>query len=1067
MYDDMDFLDDELLSQYPIIQKLGMIPAVLITGSSELRTGGAVLAKAPWDIVVVTDYPENEQAFYQEFQMPSRNVLVKNNNEFDLNAINPSKKELQIIIPPQCPPEDYWEYDGANVLERVACEFFKRSGVIFINNIPEGIYGEGLKSAVRSLNPRRSVYLIGCQGGAMTTKWVTEKLYATNMPPEAARCIGEFYSEDYRIGNEGDHIYVNKELITVKADDSAKISSFGNLLTCEDLECETLLSKKDYPYAFRQFLDRSVGGIPDWYCYNPEVGFHLKRNIEDKLTRELNKALDEADSHNNAKAVLLSGQAYSGKTNILCALAYRIFTEHRYPVIYIPHTENITDKAIEEYKKSLDYLLRRIEDTTRAKTNQQRVVPALIVWDTSCRQKKDLDLALSLLQKLRNEKRQVQLLFSAYELSELPRNKCILQKVEATLETEEIKNLISILQDKGGFLEAETEHCVNKFARNPHFLASLYKFRELHQNMESHIKRETEAKNDDLEEILADITKQSLDKNLNNSLAILLEQFDFGDSDTSSQENTQDNKIGEQLNEAITCVALCTFYGCSVPIKLFLGLIASTSLGPIFYTAISNHTLLREQGDDDDFELVIRSPLEAEFILRNTDRLSKLIYIINKIEVSNAKEIELIRKLVQTMGPNCHFTNKSKYSLWETEWRNFQQVWEALARLREQAETPISQIKLLPQELSLMREYYYKRKDATILNTAYQLAQSAYSAIKDSQGEDLLKANIIVEYCELSRDMDVNLYDLYKNIREPMLELAYDSNRYVQQTLLRLGLDCYQKMENTDEKFKLLAQMHYWGSAFIDNADFQLQRTIAEIYRKIDSIKSDNTLDDLIKRRVSAAVYLKAIQVKRKIDTLPETSERNNYRKQYAEEILQYLRDYDWIREDSQCVFLLIEMLWMSKSGLNIIPDEELNCVGLLRCDWLEIKNLCDLYKRLESYCPEITFLSAVTELHLGNYESGINYLGQYNKTMCKKGQWYFICNENGIPYKFNGKVKRMHNSNTYGWLEAYDTSGNVLKDVFFRSYDIGGASQVGQMINGSFYISISSQQLEARRMEK
>lgn len=131
--------------------------------------------------------------------------------------------------------------------------------------------------------------------------------------------------------------------------------------------------------------------------------------------------LKDADSkERKEKPIMLCGQAGSGKTNALGALAYRIFKEQTYPVIYIPDPDiqqigSVRQNTVGELETRpsnefsyLEQLIRQIESRTRFPE------PTLIIWDTSCRMKSELNKANKLLQYLRSAGRQVQIVCTSY-----------------------------------------------------------------------------------------------------------------------------------------------------------------------------------------------------------------------------------------------------------------------------------------------------------------------------------------------------------------------------------------------------------------------------------------------------------------------------------------------------------------------------------------------------------------------------------------------------------------------------------------------------------------------------
>ncbi|MFR8312607.1 MAG: hypothetical protein ACLVBP_09815 [Ruminococcus sp.] len=85
---------------------------------------------------------------------------------------------------------------------------------------------------------------------------------------------------------------------------------------------------KDYFYLF---LKNSVRE-PQWYGYN--YGFNLHRVYEDRLYRKVKKGIENVGKPNN-RPLLVVGQTGTGKSISLAAIAYKIFNEKKYPVVYI------------------------------------------------------------------------------------------------------------------------------------------------------------------------------------------------------------------------------------------------------------------------------------------------------------------------------------------------------------------------------------------------------------------------------------------------------------------------------------------------------------------------------------------------------------------------------------------------------------------------------------------------------------------------------------------------------------------------------------------------------------
>ena len=169
------------------------------------------------------------------------------------------------------------------------------------------------------------------------------------------------------------------------------VESFAQLLDYHTVEHSDLIPAELTSQYFQSFLQHSTIGMPKWYGYREQNGFHINRYFEDELYDHSIIALRSAgDKERREKPIMICGQACSGKTNALGALAYRIFHEKQYPVIYIAdpdvqfteESENTgegTVKKRSEYFKQLDELLKQID----AKSSNPN--PTLIIWDTACR----------------------------------------------------------------------------------------------------------------------------------------------------------------------------------------------------------------------------------------------------------------------------------------------------------------------------------------------------------------------------------------------------------------------------------------------------------------------------------------------------------------------------------------------------------------------------------------------------------------------------------------------------------------------------------------------------------
>ena|GEM_PF-1009149 len=118
---------------------------------------------------------------------------------------------------------------------------------------------------------------------------------------------------------------------TVPSDIWDSVARFGEILTDVVLAPPARVSEPALELMFREFLS-APADTPDWSWY--ARGFPFRRPFEEDLDRAVGKAL-RSGSRRRKRLVLLHGQTGTGKTIALNALAYRIRSERRLPVLLV------------------------------------------------------------------------------------------------------------------------------------------------------------------------------------------------------------------------------------------------------------------------------------------------------------------------------------------------------------------------------------------------------------------------------------------------------------------------------------------------------------------------------------------------------------------------------------------------------------------------------------------------------------------------------------------------------------------------------------------------------------
>lgn len=236
----------------------------------------------------------------------------------------------------------------------------------------------------------------------------------------------------------------------------------------------------------------------------------------------------------------------------------------------------------------------------------------------------------------------------------------------------------------------------------------------------------------------------------------------------------------------------------------------------------------------------------------------------------------MVRKLIQSLGPNCKMMDRTKYSVWNSEREHFRDIWEKLRELREQHPARVAN-KLLPQELSLIREYYKSSRSSEKHQELLAACEIAREALLTQDKDYTLEANILVEYCKLIKlliDKSIipasenSVKDLYQENRLRLLTLSQrNGDSYTQTTLLELGNFYYKYLDKDNEKSQqLLTELFDYTLLFETSEDYSVQQEISKVHQNIDNF---NMNDDLFEKNIregkATGIYIRAIQEKERL----------------------------------------------------------------------------------------------------------------------------------------------------------------------------------------------------------
>lgn len=174
-----------------------------------------------------------------------------------------------------------------------------------------------------------------------------------------------------------DFFYCAGKRISIDKTTLPGIRSDTELLTESFIYQEIPLGKIALKDAFWEYILPDRYTFPKWFGYFPKSRFYINRTeIDEKLYQSVTKAL----KNGSEEPIILYGEPCSGKTCAIGLLAYRIYTEQQYPVVFIrPSDYDVLDAA-----KNLNELFALIDDKT------QREKQILLIWDSSAETQGDI-----------------------------------------------------------------------------------------------------------------------------------------------------------------------------------------------------------------------------------------------------------------------------------------------------------------------------------------------------------------------------------------------------------------------------------------------------------------------------------------------------------------------------------------------------------------------------------------------------------------------------------------------------------------------------------------------------
>lgn len=514
-------------------------------------------------------------------------------------------------------------------------------------------------------------------------------------------------------------IYIDGKYEYVPVKETIGVKSFAKLLDYSAMT-PAAVQKHRASERFEAFL-RNDSVEPKWFGYRE--GYDLKRDYQNRLYDIVTDYLENPEKE---KPIILHGQSGSGKSIALGRLAYDVFHDRKFPVIYITNPDFVyIDEEEEENSTSVRknapagfIALKELIYYLRDKYANRS---ALLIWDRSGLDREREDYFL-LHKYLRNFGLNIVLVGTSYTVSNgndanpsrtNQTNPFRLIPVTININSNELKNWTAMLKNKvklGDEMLSDIENALKKESDNDigSFLTMLYySFRCIRGKLSVGITeefksyfREIENKNKGDKQILSNGVK------IGENLAAWLKKY--------SDDN---NEVKEKINDFAIFISMFTYYNKEISIDFIYNIFKGD------YQTLQNVLavpmfICNDYSNRSTYKL--RTRLEAKMVLRSygidissnsdekmaegiTKYLCKLLYYIKHERFNSTTELEAIDlavKVIRIIGPNNPGISNEKWRM-DVFFKYAPCMIKALYNASLYASDP----RLVLQDLVLTREY--------------------------------------------------------------------------------------------------------------------------------------------------------------------------------------------------------------------------------------------------------------------------------------------------------------------------------------------------------------------------
>lgn len=175
--------------------------------------------------------------------------------------------------------------------------------------------------------------------------------------------------------------------------------------------------------------------------------------------------------------------------------------------------------------------------------------------------------------------------------------------------------------------------------------------------------------------------------------------------------------------------------------------------------------------------------------------------------------------------------------------------------------------------------------------------------------------------------------------------------------------------------------------------------------------------------------------------------------------VYNFMRDednFECVRTNAYALAMLIRVCWMLYNETTLTSAPECQLTKLTHAQWLELNQLCAIYKELDggNKQPLLVLLYAISVLQVSNlaeygYQEALNILDLINEDMFyQRRMWtpFMLCDETGAPYQFSGVVLSTRDNNGFIRINGIPQRINGKNGVRFRQYNLGRGAKIPKM---------------------